>query len=171
MSKYHVKLLCLAPLASQEGSTRNMPRTWRTNGQTCRATTHQGHSGVSSHGPTKGLHAPHRCHLGVHPDSSNSGPRSDDRLRQHRHKGKGRKSYKDKPSPQPPLEMPPNPPLPAQGPPRSPPGQQQRWTSIAWSPAAASMQRKRKEIKTRPTEPTTSLRNAHRPSTPRTEAT
>ena len=30
---------------------------------------------------------------------------------------------------------------PHRGPPRSPPGQQQRWTSIARSPAAASMQR------------------------------
>jgi hypothetical protein len=36
---------------------------------------------------SKGLHAPHGGHLGVHPDSSNGGPRSPDRLRQPRCKG------------------------------------------------------------------------------------
>src|ERR1700735_3610447 len=59
---------------------------------------------------------------------------------------KRKETKQDQPSPQPLLEMPPDPPSHAPRPPRSPPGQQQRWTSITRPPAAPTMRRQRKEI-------------------------
>src|SRR3984957_18320512 len=59
---------------------------------------------------------------------------------------KRKETKQDQPSPQTLLEMPPNPPSHAPRPPRSPPGQQQRWTSIIRPPAATTMRRQRKEI-------------------------
>ena len=44
------------------------------------------------------------------------------------------------------LEIPTDPPRHAPRPPRSPPGQQQRWTSISGPPVATTMRRQRKEI-------------------------
>src|ERR1700722_280677 len=59
---------------------------------------------------------------------------------------KRKETKQDQPSPQTLLEMPPDPPSHAPRPPRSPPGQQQRWTSITRPPAATTMRRQRKEI-------------------------
>src|SRR3984885_9239694 len=48
------------------------------------------HTQLKEHMPPT-LPSPHGGHLGVHPDSSNDGPRSHDRLRQPQCKGNGRK--------------------------------------------------------------------------------
>jgi len=143
MSTYHVKLLCLAPLASQEGSTRNMPRTWRTNGQTCRAKTHQGHSGVSSNGPTNNKTSDQSpTPLEIPPQPAPRLPRSP--LGQQQRwtsitqslvttSMQRKKMENDRPHNLCIIKYhreAPQTPLPASMPPRSPPGQQQQWTSI-----------------------------------------
>jgi len=91
------------------------------------------------------LPAPQQGHLGVHPDSSNSGPRAPAATSMQR---QTKEKNGERPTPQTLSlslsKIPPNRPRPAPRPPRSPPGQQQRWTSIPRSPAATSMRRQSK---------------------------
>ena len=145
--------------------------TKRQNGSTRRVTLHRGCLGVGNHPPTskdgkslithdshseqtKGrkqeqdslrnapqtLPASHQGHLGVHSDSGNSEPRAPTATSMQRQTNGERPTAQSLSLSQ----TPPNHPRPAPRPPRSPPGQQQRWTSITRSPAATSMRKQSK---------------------------